>query len=72
MLPLYIFIPDPFPIQVLAYEAGRKGKIRVNTISAGNFFSFAKKVNKFLFRKSCRTETVLQIDMFIHNICDLQ
>lgn len=34
------------PIQVLAYEAGRKAKVRVNTISAGNSFSFAKKVNK--------------------------
>jgi len=33
--------------RVLAYEAGRKGKIRVNTISAGNFFSFANKVNKY-------------------------
>jgi enoyl-[acyl-carrier-protein] reductase (NADH) len=28
-----------FSMQVLAYEAGRKGKIRVNTISAGILFT---------------------------------
>lgn len=32
----YIFFPKP--TQVLAFEAGHKGKIRVNTISAGIFF----------------------------------
>ena len=45
----YSYLQAFFSVQVLAYEAGRKGKIRVNTISAGNcffFFSFPKKVNK--------------------------
>jgi hypothetical protein len=29
-----------FSFQILAYEAGQKGKIRVNTISAGTLFIF--------------------------------
>lgn len=38
------------PFQVLAFEAGRKRKIRVNTISAGTlclFFFLSRVVNKF-------------------------
>jgi len=39
------------PFQVLAFEAGRKRKIRVNTISAGNLSVFQFRERSFCLAK---------------------
>ena len=55
----YSYLQAFFSVQVLAYEAGRKGKIRVNTISAGNYYFLlflSQESKQVHFRRSCRTE----------------